>query len=97
METIRGFVMAIGSQDVSMELQISVEQKSLIEEAAALSGQPITAFTISAAVEAARHVIRGERAIQLSSRDWERFLKLLDDPPEPSDHLKRAVARYKLA
>ena len=37
--------MAIGSQDISLVIQISADQKSLIEEAAALSGQPIASFT----------------------------------------------------
>ena len=87
--------MAIGSQDISLEIQISADQKSLIEEAAALSGQPITSFTVSAAIEAARRVVEGHRPIRLSPRDWDRFLNLLDNPPEPNDHLKRATARYK--
>jgi uncharacterized protein (DUF1778 family) len=85
----------IGSQDLSFEIQVSSDQKSLIEEAAALSGQPIASFTVSAAVEVARHVVRGERALSLSPRDWEHFLHLLDNPPEPNDYLKRAAARYK--
>jgi uncharacterized protein (DUF1778 family) len=87
--------MAIGSQDISLVIQISADQKSLIEEAAALSGQPIASFTVSAAIEAARRVVEGHRSIRLSTRDWDRFLNLLDNPPEPNDHLKRAVARYK--
>ncbi len=87
--------MAIGSQDISLEIQISADQKSLIEEAAALSGQPIASFTVSAAVEAARRVMAGQYAVRLSPRDWDRFLNLLDNPPEPNDHLKRAVAHYQ--
>ncbi len=87
--------MAIGSQDINLEIQISADQKSLIEEAAALSGQPITSFTVSAAVEAARRVVEGRATIHLSAKDWDRFLYLLDHPPEPNDQLKRAATRYK--
>ena len=87
--------MAIASQDISLEIQVSTDQKSLIEEAAAISGQPIASFTVSAAIEAARRVVQGQRAIRLSPRDWDRFLNLLDNPPEPNDRLKRAVAHYK--
>ena len=86
---------SFGSPDLSFEIQINADQKSLIEEAAALSGQPIASFTVSAAVEAARHVVQGQRAISLSPRDWDLFLNLLDNPREPNDRLKRAVARYK--
>ncbi len=86
---------SVGSPDISLEIHISSDQKGLIEQAAAISGQPVASFTASAAVEAARHVLQGKRDINLSPRDWDRFLNLLDDPPEPNDHLKRAVARYK--
>lgn len=94
-EEQREFAMAIGSQDISLEIQISADQKSLIEEAAALSGQPITSFTVSAAIEAARRVVGGHRAVRLSPTDWDRFLNLHDNPPEPNDRLKRAAAHYK--
>lgn len=73
--------MAIGSQDINLEIQISADQKSLIEEAAALSGLPVTSFTASAAIEAARRIVAGHRTIRLSSRDWDHFLNLLDNPP----------------
>jgi uncharacterized protein (DUF1778 family) len=87
--------MAIGSEDFSMEIHVTADQKSLIEEAAALSGQPIGSFTVSAAVEAARQTVQGQRAVRLSPRDWDHFLDLLDNPPDPNDRLQRAVARYK--
>jgi uncharacterized protein (DUF1778 family) len=84
-----------GSQDLSFEILVNADQKSLIEEAAALSGQAISSFTVLAAVEAARRVVQGQRSITLSPRDWDLFLNLLDNPPEPNDRLQRAVARYK--
>ena len=87
--------MAIGSQDIRLEIQFSADQNGLIEEAAAISGQAVASFTASAAIEAARRVVEGHRVIRLSSRDWDYFLDLLDNPSEPNDHLKRAVARYK--
>jgi uncharacterized protein (DUF1778 family) len=31
----------------------------------------------------------------LSPTDWDRFLNLHDNPPEPNDRLKRAAAHYK--
>lgn len=87
--------MAIGPHEFSLEIQMSADEKSLIDAAAALSGQHLTSFTVSAAVETARRVVQGHRAIRLPSRDWDRFLNLLDNPPEPNELLKRAVLRYK--
>ncbi len=86
--------MAIGLQDINLEIQVSADQKNLIEEAAVPSGLPVASFIISAAVEAARHVVGGRRAVRLSARDWDCFLNLLDNPPEPNERLKRAAAHY---
>ena len=61
--------MAIGSQDINMEIQISAEQNSLIEEAAALSGQPVAAFTVSAAIDAARRMVKGQ-AVHADAADF---------------------------
>lgn len=36
-----------------------------------------------------------ESIMPLSDRDRDRFLALLDDPPAPTDALRRAVRRYK--
>jgi uncharacterized protein (DUF1778 family) len=86
---------AIGSEHTSLEIVINSDQKSLLEAAAARSGEPIASFARSAAVDAARRVVDGHRAIRLSTRDWDRFLQLLDSQADPNDYLKNAAARYK--
>ena len=83
---------SVGSPDIGLEIHISSDQKGLIEQAAAISGQPVASFTASAAVEAARHVLQGKRGPQSVPSRLGPLLNLLDDPPEPNDHLKRAVA-----
>lgn len=87
--------MATASHESSLEVRLGADQKDLIEQAAALSGQAVAEFAVSRLVEAARRVVDGQGAVRLSDRDWERFLKLLDNPPEPNEHLKRAAEHYR--
>ena len=75
--------MASVSQGISLEVRLTADQKNLIEEAAALSGQPVAEFAASSAVETARRVVDGHRAIRLSNRDRDKLLELLDNPPKP--------------
>lgn len=87
--------MATVSQDSNLEIRLNPDQRNLIEEAASLAGEPLTSFAAAMLVEGARRVIDGLGVIRLSDRDWDLFLKLLDDPPEPNDYLKRAAQRYQ--
>jgi uncharacterized protein (DUF1778 family) len=72
-----------------LELRVTVRHRALLEEAAALTGQPVTAFAISTLVERAMAVITEHHTLTLSQREWKRLLKVLDNPPKPN---KRLVA-----
>ena len=76
-------------------MRLSADQKNLIEEAAARSGQPVASFTVAALMDAAQRVVDAQCKIRLSSRNWDLFLKLLDDPPEPNERLRRAAWHYE--
>ena len=65
------------------------EHKALIEEAAALKGQSLSAFVVSLAVEQAERL----RLRVLSRRDWDRFLEIMDRD-EPTPALVAAVRRH---
>jgi uncharacterized protein (DUF1778 family) len=68
--------------------------KSLIERAARYSGETVTSYAISALVRDARQVVQAHELTVLSDRDRDRFLALLDNPPEPNEALRRAAGRY---
>ncbi len=87
--------MAAVSQGISLEVRLTTEQQKLVEEAAALSGQPVAEFTASSAVESARRVVDGQRPIRLSNRDRDKLLELLDNPPKPGPRLMRAAQQHK--
>ena len=68
-----------------------------LEEAAALVGVTVNQFIVQAAAEKARTIIDAYTRIELSRRDAAFIANLLDNPPAPSEALKRAVQQYKKA
>lgn len=87
--------MATVSEDTSLQITLTANEKKLVEQAAALSSRPIADFTTSAAVEAARRALEEDCSIQLSDRDRDRLFELLENPPEPNERLKAAARWHK--
>ena len=75
--------------------RVTPQNKAILKKAAALSGQDLTSFITAATVERAIEVIEKHKRIMLSARDAEVLLEALENPPEPSEALKSAAARYK--
>jgi uncharacterized protein (DUF1778 family) len=67
----------------------------LIEAAANMVGATVNQFVTSAAIEKAESILEKEFIFRLSPKGMERFLELIDNPPEPSAALVKAVQRYK--
>lgn len=84
------------SKDARVELRADRENKALIERAAALTGQPLSVFVMSAATSRAREVIREHDALVLSDRDRNALLELLDKKPgRPSAALMTALQNHR--
>jgi len=75
-----------------LAFRLSFEAKLLIEQAAAASGQTVSAFAVSRLVRSAEEVLERRK---LSDRDRDRFLELIDRNDEPSPALKRAARDYE--
>ncbi|MGH9676699.1 MAG: DUF1778 domain-containing protein [Candidatus Acidiferrum sp.] len=70
--------------------------KVVIEEAAAVMGQTVSDFAVSTLVQAARKVVEQRDVTELTIRDRDRFLALLDDTGRmPNKALRDAAARYR--
>ena len=87
--------MGIATQTDRLDVRLPTESKTLIARAAELLGLNLSAFTVATLVERAREVVDKHAVIELSNRDRDRFLFLLDNPPSPSDALKRAAQEHK--
>jgi uncharacterized protein (DUF1778 family) len=81
--------------DLSLVFPLNREQKQLLEEAAKVRGQSVSEFVLSNVLPVAQETIDHGQSTRLSARDLERFLTLLDVPPEPNDELCQAANRYR--
>lgn len=74
-----------------IELRASAEEKALLTHAAETDHTDVTTFVLGAAIPAARRMIARSKRLNLSARDTDRILKLLDDPPPPAPALVEAL------
>lgn len=74
-----------------MNLRIRPELKQRLVRAAALRGTDLTNFVTQSALREAEAVIQASEVVEVSERDFQRVLELLENPPEPNAKL-RAVA-----
>ncbi|MCZ7554805.1 MAG: DUF1778 domain-containing protein [Bacteroidia bacterium] len=85
---------SIRTRKLRIDIRLDPEQKSLLEEAAAVSGHSLTSFLLANSLPAAHAVIREHQTTVLSRTDAEKFIALLENPPKPNKALKSAVREY---
>ena len=82
--------------EARLNFRLSAESKRTIEEAAALTGQTLSDFAISALLETARGVVQEHDKTVLTRRDRDAFLALLDQTDaKPNKALAAAARGYK--
>ena len=83
------------SRGARLEARISVEQKTVLQQAAALSGRTLSEFVVASAQEAANRVIQEHETIRLSRSEQLAFVSALLNPPAPNKRLRQAAAAYR--
>src|SRR5438093_322661 len=81
--------------DTRFDVRLSRQAKTLIEEAAALTGQSLSDFAVSTLLEKANQILHAQRVRSLSVRDARIFLSVLDSEEEPNTALREAAVWYK--
>ena len=81
--------------DARLDFRLNRQVKEVIEQAAAISGQSVSDFAVSALYRTAKEVLEREQTTRLSNRDRDVFLALLDSDAKPNEALKRAAKKYK--
>lgn len=76
-----------------IELRATREEKRLLARAAAFERLDVTSFIMRNVLPAARDVVDSAERIVLSTRDTERVLALLNNPPKPTPALMAAARR----
>lgn len=78
-----------------IELRIPSEQKAVLARAAALENLDLTGFIMRTVLPEAQAVVERSERIKLSERDTLFLLDLLENPPEPTEALIKAVRAGK--
>ena len=86
--------MSTTAHNTRLDVRLAGEHKKLIQQAAKLVGQTISAFTVSTLVTEAQQIVERFSSLQLSDRDRDIFLDALDNPPEPNERLRRAARAH---
>jgi len=83
------------SKDSRLDLRVTLEQKELLERAAAIKGVSLSAYTLSHLLLAARQDIDSYEKLVLSNRDRDLFMSVMENPPELKSKLKSAIEKYR--
>jgi uncharacterized protein (DUF1778 family) len=79
-----------------LEFRITPADRALIERAAELSGEPVTAFARAAAEERAERVLREHEATTTVPVEFfDDLMAALDSPARPNERLVAAAARAR--
>ena len=97
MNILGGFaIMTTAGNDARLNFRLSSDLKQIIERAAAHTGQTVSDFAVSTLVQNARRVIEEHDRTELSRRDRDVFVNLLDDSKaNPNRALAAAARKYK--
>ena len=82
-------------KDSRIDLRLTKEQKALIEQAAALNGVSVSAYTLLHLLPQARQDLKNKEKLTLSNRDRDLFLSAIVNPPKLQGKLKTAIAEYR--
>lgn len=85
----------VADNNPGIDFRLPAELKPLVEQAAALCGQSLGDFAISTLLENAERIIHQHHVTELSNRDRDIFMAMLDDDSHPSDAVLASAQRYK--
>lgn len=75
----------------AVNLRVRAETRALIDRAALAQGRSRSDFMIEAARRAAEEAILDQTVIVTDRARYDRFVALLDRPPEPNEKLRRLM------
>ena len=76
-----------------IEMRVSEDHKALVEKAASVAGQSVTAFALTTLIERAHQVLLEHETTVLSARDRDAFLRAVSET-RPNATLRRAAAKF---
>lgn len=80
--------MAVAIKDVRIDLRASVNQKTLLEQAAELKHVSLSSYVLASSLKQAQLDLAENETLLLSNRDRDLVMSILENPPEPNEALK---------
>jgi uncharacterized protein (DUF1778 family) len=84
----------LSTRQERLETRIDADLKELVQHAANLRGETITAFVTRALSREAEETIASHHVVRLSAEDSLSFVKGLFEESEPNENLKRAARKH---
>ena len=84
---------ATSMKDQRLNIRITAEAKSLVEEAADATSMSASAFVVQAALRSAQEVLADQTHFTLPPQQWAEFTALLNRPAREIPALKQAASR----
>jgi uncharacterized protein (DUF1778 family) len=75
------------------DFRVASETDRLVRQAAETAERTLTDFVVDAAVVQAEHVLADRTQFVLDAGQWERFVDLLDRPPQEKPGLEKLFSR----
>ncbi len=83
--------MTLNKTEERIPARMPPEVYERIAAAAQITGATLNQFLVQSALDKANEILERERVITLSTKAAETLFSLLDNPPQPSDRLKKAM------
>lgn len=83
--------MAPTQEPVTISIRAKAAQRDLIDQAARRLGRTRSDFMLEAACRQAENVLLDQTYFALDPKAFEAFQALLDNPPPPTDRLRRTL------
>ena len=85
--------MTATTKDTRLNLRLREADNAVIRQAAEQSGQSISQFMTSSALDRAFDLLASQRSFELDANSWDQFVELLDRPPRPDPRLVELFSR----
>ena len=87
--------MIVSKEKERISARVPKHAYQILTHAAEISGATLNQFLLQAALEKAQIIIEKNRTINLSTRSAKVFFDAIENPPKPTEKLKKAMKIYK--
>lgn len=79
-------------RDERVDLRMTGETKRILQQGAAVKHKTLSEFLVDSGINAAHDAIADRRQFVLNDKQWNEFMRLLDNPPKHNPGLRRLLA-----